>query len=40
MWEYCQLHAAEGCVAHDPDTGERIDLDLDWDEAVRTYLWF
>jgi hypothetical protein len=39
MWEYCQLLANEGFVAHDPDDGKLIDLDLGPDEAARTYLW-
>jgi hypothetical protein len=40
MWEYCQLLAGQACAAHDPDDGKLIDLDLDWDEATRTYSWF
>jgi hypothetical protein len=40
MWRYCQLIAAEGCVAHDPDDDELVDLTLSGDEAAATYLWF
>jgi len=39
MWRYCQLLAGEGCVANDPDDDEIIDLDLDEEEAARTYFW-
>jgi hypothetical protein len=40
MWRYCQLIADEGCVAHDPDEDELIDLTLSEHEAAAAYLWF
>jgi len=40
MWRYCQVLAGEGCVAHDPDDDELIDLSLTEDEAAATYPWF
>ena len=39
MWSYCKALADTGCVAHDPDDDEIIDLSLELWEARRWYNW-
>jgi hypothetical protein len=40
MWDYCVAVAdATGCVAHDADDDEIIDLSLDVETARRRYRW-
>lgn len=39
MWSYCVALEKTGCVAHDPDEDELIDLTLDMETARSWYNW-
>jgi hypothetical protein len=39
MWSYCIALGETGCVAHDPDEDELIDLTLDLETARSWYNW-
>jgi hypothetical protein len=39
MWSYCVSLGKTGCVAHDPDEDELIDLALDVETARSWYNW-
>ena len=39
MWSYCVALGETGCVAHDPDEDELIDLALDVETARSWYNW-
>jgi hypothetical protein len=39
MWSYCLALGKTGCVAHDPDEEELIDLTLDMETARNWYGW-
>jgi hypothetical protein len=39
MWSYCVALGRTGCVAHDPDEEELIDLSIDVETARSWYNW-
>ena len=39
MWSYCVALGETGCVGHDPDEGDLIDLTLDMETARSWYGW-
>ena len=39
MWSYCVALGKTGCVAHDPDEEELVDLSIDVETARSWYNW-